>query len=834
MSEVLEKRLQATHHFDWYVASELSWEDPWKPGEKADQEEKKTQWKETKVSGPGEQILINALREIVQDKTGRGIILLASRGSGKTVASYRCEHLLANASTSRVIFGGSRPLVFRWAKSNWPTTTADNLIDFVAADFKLNEFLKKESSLRDASQLCRSVVEYAIEEKRLVIIVDAYDELEDKQKDSLRAVHARSLEEGKKVLWIITSRDYAVHEEKNRFFKEDIFRRLRLQPFSRELQNRLMERALNPMVNSWREDCFKDSAEDWDKELGTPLTLRQVAVMINESTSKGLPLPSFSSLSDLFVQSSDRLIDRELNDRNLSPEKLKIDGNPLAPSLLREFLERALGAIAFELAVRGIWKEVVGTTDLITEIIVKARARFLKGFVESNLNVWCKPESAWDWAFRRTGEFEINNGVYQADINQNVLSYTTRHVQEMRCARFLSKFATAIDLRDAAKPNHCALGHNGEEDWTDIWKGVIKMPVNASDEKESSSYLEALKVLFERPTNTNQRRPTKLMWEAQEWLGQRAGLKNLIPTLHAHLVSQFQSIKQQAQYQPAIKELLDPARYVLLRCGDEPVLDKDTGVFTMGPDLLYKNRTVRVTLTQRFGICKYQFTEEQLSIWDNLWSNLPPTPIQLVLEAIRPRIKESNLPATDISWLDCYFMLVGLSGEHVKLSDGREYKFGFLTEAQWEYACRAGSTTAYGFGDDGRKLSKYAWYYKNSDRRVHPVGSKKPNGWGLYDMHGNVFEWCCGYEVYSDKSATDPLGLDDGYFPMLRGGFWLNKAAECRSAYREFSTPLDRDDRSGFRLALRSSGIPKSPEADKWSGATGGRRHTRSRRADAP
>jgi hypothetical protein len=323
------------------------------------------------------------------------------------------------------------------------------------------------------------------------------------------------------------------------------------------------------------------------------------------------------------------------------------------------------------------------------------------------------------------------------------------------------------------------------------------MPVNASSDNESGPYLEILKVLFERPTMIDQRRPTELMWEAQEWLGQRAGLKNLIPRLHAHLVSQFQSIKQQPQYQSAINELLNPSRYVLLRCGDEPVLDKDTGVFTMGPDK-YKNRTVKVTLTQRFGICKYQFTREHFSIWDNL-----------TIE------QESNLPAIAISWLDCYFMLVGLSGEHVKLSDGREYKFTFLTEAQWEYACRAGSTTAYAFGDDEKKLSEYAWYYKNSDTRVHPVGSKKkPNGWGLHDMHGNVWEWCWDwYAEYPANQVTDPVGPDKGSYRVIRGSSWINSAASCGSAFRFWNTPVYRNGYFGFRVALSSTGIPKSPEA---------------------
>ena len=797
--EVVDRRLQATHHLDWYIPSELTWEDPWGPGGKTDDEKLESPWKETKVSGLGEQILINALREIVQDKTGRGLILLASRGSGKTVASYRCEHLLANASTSREIFGGSRPLVFRWAKANWPTTTADNLIDLVSADSKLKEFLKIKTGLRDVTQLCRSLAEYAFDEERLVIIVDAYDELDGNQKDSLRAVHAPTLEDGMKVLWIITSRDYAVNEEKETFFKEDVFRRIRLQPFSRELQNQFMERALNPMVRSWREACFKDSGEDWDKQLGTPLTLRQVAVMINESTSKKLPLPSFSSLSDLFVQSSDRLIDREFEERKLPQEKSKIDGRSLTPPLRREYLERALGAIAFELAVRGIWKEVIGTTDQITEVIAKAKERFLLGFRDSKLDARHNPDSSWEWAYDRIGEFEINNGVFQVDINKEVLSFTTRHVQEMRCARYLSKYATAVDLRDETNLERCALGHNGDKSWTDIWKGIIKMPVDASNPHDSQRYFEALKVLFERPAQVDQRRPTELMWEAQEWLGKNARLKALVPRLHDHLADQFKSIKQRDEYKSAVTDLLDPSRYVLLRCGDDPTLDKDTGVFLMGPDSWDNGRTVEVRLSERFGMSRYQVTEEQFSIWDNIQAKAG-----------------SNLPASRVSWLDCYFFLVGLSGERVKQSDGREYSLTFPTEAQWEYSCRAGSATSYCYGDDEEELTQYAWYDANRTGVPHAVGEKKPNAWGLYDMHGNVWEWCWDrYGKYPSEPVTDPVGPKEGSYRVIRGGSWINNAANCQSARRSRRYPSYRNFYLGFRLALSSSGIPQSPEADK-------------------
>jgi hypothetical protein len=801
--EVLDKRLQATHHLDWYIPNELTWEDPWGPREKTDKEKLESPWKETKVSGLGEQILINALRDIVQDKTGRGIILLASRGSGKTVASYRCEHLLANASTSREIFSGSRPLVFRWAKANWPTTTADNLIDLVAADSKLKEFLKNKSGLRDVSQLCRSVAEYAFDEERLVIIVDAYDELDDKQKDSLRAVHAQALEDTKKVLWIITSRDYVVNEEKETFFKEDVFRRIRLQPFSRELQNQFMERSLSPMVRSWREACFKDSGEDWDKQLGTPLTLRQVAVMINESTSTESQMPSFSSLSDLFVQSSDLLIDREFVERNLSQEKSRIDGRSLTPPLRREYIERALGAIAFELAVRRIWKEVIGTTDRITKVIGNAKERYLLGCKESMLGARHNSESSWDWAYARIGEFETNNSAFQADINKEVLSFPTRHVQEMRCARYLSKYATANDLRDAAKRDRCALGHNGDESWTDIWKGIIKMPVDASSDNESGRYFEALKVLFERPTQVDQRRPTQLMWEAYQWVKQRNA--KIGSKLREHLRGQFLKILNglDCKEKEIARDLIDLSNFVVLADPQDKRDEFDTGSFRRGKQEVHLSR---------YLLCKYAVSNEQYWLFDNNF-------VGRDIQGRAGGFNHSLQPAVYVSWSDAYwyceFVEIGL----------KELRMALTTEAQWEYAARSGSTGDYFRNHEGQDVKKqdladYAQFGQAaSEGRTLPVKGhgKYPNAWGLEMMAGNVLEWCCDWygEYPEDAVLTDPFGPKEGSFRVIRGGSWYYGAANCRSANRYRFAPSDRYPDYGFRVALSSSGIPQSPEADK-------------------
>jgi formylglycine-generating enzyme required for sulfatase activity len=129
------------------------------------------------------------------------------------------------------------------------------------------------------------------------------------------------------------------------------------------------------------------------------------------------------------------------------------------------------------------------------------------------------------------------------------------------------------------------------------------------------------------------------------------------------------------------------------------------------------------------------------------------------------------------------------------------------TEAEWEYACRAGTETAFYSGPitepEGRdpNLEKVGWYRENSGGTTHPVRQKEPNAWGLYDMHGNVREWCSDrYGKYPDGPAADPTGADTGAGRVGRGGAWRDRARRCRAAYRIYVTPGVRDDGLGFRL----------------------------------
>jgi len=132
------------------------------------------------------------------------------------------------------------------------------------------------------------------------------------------------------------------------------------------------------------------------------------------------------------------------------------------------------------------------------------------------------------------------------------------------------------------------------------------------------------------------------------------------------------------------------------------------------------------------------------------------------------------------------------------------------TEAEWEYACRVGTTTRFYYGDDDGydDLGEYAWYesnaYNSGAKHAQPVGRKKPNAWGLYDMHGNVWEWCADWrgESYQSDDVHDPKGPPSGQTRVLRGGSWVNSPQDCRAAHRGWNTPDYRNGLNGLRVVV--------------------------------
>ena len=191
-----------------------------------------------------------------------------------------------------------------------------------------------------------------------------------------------------------------------------------------------------------------------------------------------------------------------------------------------------------------------------------------------------------------------------------------------------------------------------------------------------------------------------------------------------------------------------------------------------------------VTISRPFYLGKYEVTQAQ---WMALMGNN------------HSRFKGPNNPVEVVSWDDVQVFINKLNAK-----EGHN-RYRLPTEAEWEYAARAGTKTTYSFGDDEKKLSRHAWYSGNSGRTTHPVGQKHPNPWGLHDVHGNVSEWVWDWydeNYYANSPDVDPQGPSIGSFRVLRGGSWYGNAKLYRSARRDYSPPDEHGSGMGLRLAL--------------------------------
>lgn len=170
--------------------------------------------------------------------------------------------------------------------------------------------------------------------------------------------------------------------------------------------------------------------------------------------------------------------------------------------------------------------------------------------------------------------------------------------------------------------------------------------------------------------------------------------------------------------------------------------------------------------------------------------------------------KSTNWPVEMVSWDEADEFckkLTEMERAAGWLAQNRTYRLP--TEAEWEYACRAGSTNLFSFGNDLAGLKGREWFKETSNGHPHTVGSGSPNAWGFYDMHGNVAEWCLDwYAPYSRAEAVDPVGPSSGTDRVFRGGSWRSTADSCRSALREKRDPPDRMDNRGFRVVV--SAVP--------------------------
>ena len=159
--------------------------------------------------------------------------------------------------------------------------------------------------------------------------------------------------------------------------------------------------------------------------------------------------------------------------------------------------------------------------------------------------------------------------------------------------------------------------------------------------------------------------------------------------------------------------------------------------------------------------------------------------------------KGDSNPVESVSWLAAEEFCGAMSAH-----TGRSVRLP--TEAEWEYACRAGTTTRYSFGDDEAMLGRYTWFKDNSGGKTHPVGQKQSNPWGLHDMHGNVCDWCSDWyaDSYANAGDVDPQGPGSGTARVMRGGDWYIHAWRCRSARRNDTDPDNHGNNVGVRVVV--------------------------------
>jgi len=203
-----------------------------------------------------------------------------------------------------------------------------------------------------------------------------------------------------------------------------------------------------------------------------------------------------------------------------------------------------------------------------------------------------------------------------------------------------------------------------------------------------------------------------------------------------------------------------------------------------------------VQITKPFYLGVYEITQQQ---YEKVMGKNPT------------RFKGAKNPVDSMTWTEAVEFCRRLSELPEEKAAGHVYRLP--TEAEWEYSCRAGTTTKYSLGDSDSQLGEYAWFEKNSGDTTHPVGQKKVNSWGLCDMHGNVWEWCQDwYGSYPSGSVTDPQGPKSGSRRSLRGGAFNYQPSHVRSAVRDYALPGGRATVFGFRVA-RTYNLSPAPVA---------------------
>ena len=331
------------------------------------------------------------------------------------------------------------------------------------------------------------------------------------------------------------------------------------------------------------------------------------------------------------------------------------------------------------------------------------------------------------------------------------------------------------------------------------------------DEQQFISEINSIP--WEQPAGNDDYRNVLLVFA--DWLEERGDPRSELIRLREGLLND-PTPEQRQVWEPRMQELIHNGVQPVQATWENSIGMKfcwcPPGKFTMGSPTMEERRfynadQVDVTLTQGDWLGKYHVTQGE---WKKIIGSHPwdgEGDLDEIQEMYNLMVGD-NHPLSIVNWDDAVACCKKLTEHELSTDWGQDgWAYCLPTEAQWENGCRAGTKTAYCFGNDASMLPEYAWYnFARGEWYAHEVGQKRGNAWGLHDMHGNVYEWCQDWYAVELLGGSDPMGATTGSLRVCRGGRWSGGVQGCRSANRSWESPDHADGELGFRAALVPTG----------------------------
>lgn len=756
-----------------------------------------------------EETLVNLLR------TSDRLCVSEGPGAGKSIFTRRLQAFLSSQSGRDAILDGQPGLAVRWEE--WDGSWPDNFHESLARELE---------PYADNQMQSQKYAEAALSDGRVTLILDALDQVGNEEPiRHLSDFLAESKRRGWRLRVVMTGRPFAIEQRKSTLLRDPAWRFGSIEDFDARQQYQYLYGPEAPnakiatQLDAWSRRTFQDTEtrrlvpcadlsrtdegeqkdeiaslrtlfpnyQDIADLIGNPAVLAMVRGLAEEGE-----LVAFDRRGDLYAQTSYAMLRRA--------------SKKLGDAESIESTEAVLAALACEMMVRDPNTYRVDGAGLVTQLREHAARRISGGVTATQ---WRRVEAL-------TG---LTNRSLLYGASHDVLAWHHKGMMEFYCGLHLARNSqlgwctTQTDSHGNSWPV-CGDADIRRAAADPQWQWAFRFAIEMHEQvRDDQRLLASVSALFQpADSQTGHRRPTELMQRAwslleklspHEWPDSRQPV--LLPggqRIIENFRSQWQNLCEQTSDPSAsvAHELLSrfkpcPPNSFITACGEGKnpytfLMGTEGGTSEQGDDM--PQHSVRVS---PFEMLSTPVTRAQFALFD-------PN-----LKGERKRDLERYSPAQDcpvifVCWYDAWCFARWL---------GANYRLP--TEAEWEYACRAGTTTIYNFGNDEKMLNEYAWYGENWDKgSTHPVATKRPNAWGLYDMHGNVWEWCAdwydsGYDATSSKEypQEDPLGPNSGSLRVDRGGCWGLSASFCRSTYRDGGTPELRGGYLGFRLALVSS-----------------------------